>query len=426
MGLTHAFPEVARDMIEKIIAAIRDDGSACHDFNPLTKKWGGNGFFDDHNWPALPVNQYIKETGDLAFLDKVLPYALCKASGTVYEHLQRCNNLAFKLRGKHGLLQIGAADWNDSLNPGDRKSESVFTSALYGASTQALLELARRRGDTAYARILERRYAEIGRCINTAGWDGAWYKRLIKTDGLVLGSKRTPEYGRLFLEPQPWAVMAGYATGPRALKALDNVEQRLGSPYGHKIMDRPFTRFDMDEIGSAGIFPPGIKENGAVFHHAASWMIAAEATLGRGDKAMEYFKRLCAAGKSRTAERHEVEPYVICQFVSQPPFHIVGRGRNAWLTGAAAWMAIGALQYIVGCRAEFDGLRIDPCIPPGWKRFEVTRVFRGVTYRITVRNPDGVTRGLRQVIVNGKPVRGSLIPHQPGLDEVKVEVRMGG
>jgi cellobiose phosphorylase len=425
MGLLHAFPEVARDMIEKIISAIREDGSACHDFNPITKSFGGNGFYDDHNWPALPVNQYVKETGDLAFLDKVLPYALSKARGTVYEHLQRCNDLAFKLRGKHGLLQIGAADWNDSLNPGDRKSESVFTSALYGASTQALLDLARRRGDTAYARTLERRYAEVGRRINTAGWDGAWYKRLIKTDGLVLGSKRTPEYGRIFLEPQPWAVLAGFARGPRACAALDSTEARLGTPYGHKIMDRPFAHFDMEEIGSAGIYPPGIKENGSVFHHAASWMVAAEATLGRGDKAMEYFKRLGAAGKSRAAGRHEVEPYVMCQFVSQPPFHIVGRGRNAWLTGSAAWMAIGALQHIIGCRAEFDGLRIDPCIPPGWKRFAVTRVFRGVTYRIAVRNPDGVSKGVRQLIVDGNPVRGSVIPYHAGTTEVRVEVRMG-
>jgi cellobiose phosphorylase len=425
MGLMHAFPEVARDMLEKIIAAIRVDGSACHDFNPLTKSWGGNGFYDDHNWPALPVSQYVKETGDLAFLDKVLPYALTRARGTVYEHLCRANDLAFRLRGRHGLLQIGAADWNDSLNPGDRTSESVFTSALYGASTQALLDLARRRGDSAYARTLERRYAEIGRRINTAGWDGAWYKRLIKTDGLVLGSKRTPEYGRIFLEPQPWAVLAGYATGPRARKALDSVEQRLGGPYGHKIMDRPFQRFDMEKIGSAGIYPPGIKENGSVFHHAASWMVAAEATLGRGDKAMEYFKRLCAAGKSRAAGRHEVEPYVMCQFVSQPPFHIVGRGRNAWLTGSAAWMAIGALQHMAGCRAEFDGLRIDPCIPPGWKRFKVTRVFRGVTYHITVRNPNGVMKGVRQVCVDGVRVPGTLIPHRPGAKDIQVVVVMG-
>ncbi len=181
----------------------------------------------------------------------------------------------------------------------------------------------------------------------------------------------------------------------------------------------------MEEVGSAGIYPPGIKENGSVFHHAASWMIAAEAMTGRGDKAMEYFKRLCPAGKSRNAERHEVEPYVMCQFVSQPPFHIVGRGRNAWLTGSAAWMAIGALQHIIGCRAEFDGLRIDPCIPPGWKRFELTRVFRGVTYRIAVRNPDGVSKGVRQLIVDGKPVRGSVIPYHAGTTEVRVEVRMG-
>jgi cellobiose phosphorylase len=425
MGLTHAFPEVARDMLENILGAVHENGEACHDFNPITKSFGGAGFYDDHNWPALTVNQYVRETGDLGFLDAMLPYAKSQARGTAYEHLQRCNDLAFRLRGKHGLLQIGAADWNDSLNPGDRRAESLFTSALYGASTLALIELAKRKGDAAYARTLRARYAEIKRRMNGIGWDGAWYKRLIKRNGEVLGSRRTREYGRIFLEPQPWAVLAGFATGARAARTLDSVEQHLGTPFGHKIMDRPFTRFDMEEIGSAGIFPPGIKENGSVFHHAASWMIAAEAAIGRGDKAMAYFKRLCAAGKSRNAERHEVEPYVMCQFVSQPPFHIVGRGRNAWLTGSAAWMAIGALQGILGCRADFDGLRIAPCIPPGWKRFEVTRVFRGVTYRITVRNPDGVSKGVRQMTVDGKPVRGTQVPHRPGVGEVKVQVRMG-
>jgi cellobiose phosphorylase len=425
MGLMHAFPEVARDMLEKILGAVHENGEACHDFNPITKSFGGSGFYDDHNWPALTVNQYVKESGDLAFLDAVLPYAKSKARGTVYEHLQRCNDLAFRLRGKHGLLQIGAADWNDSLNPGDRRAESLFTSALYGASTLALLELAERKGDARYARTLRTRYAEVKRRMNGIGWDGAWYKRLIKRSGEVLGSRRTREYGRIFLEPQPWAVLAGFATGARATRTLDSVERHLGTPFGHRVMDRPFTRFDMEEVGSAGIYPPGIKENGSVFHHAASWMIAAETMTGRGDKAMAYFKRLCAAGKSRHAERHEVEPYVMCQFVSQPPFHIVGRGRNAWLTGSAAWMAIGALQGILGCRADFDGLRIDPCIPPGWKRFEVTRVFRGVTYRITVRNPDGVSKGVRQMLVDGVRVPGNVVPHRDTAGEVKVDVRMG-
>lgn len=425
MGLTHAFPEVARDMLEKIISAIREDGSACHDFNPQTNSWGGNGFYDDHNWPAMTVCQYIRETGDEAFLDVVLPYAHSKRKGTVYEHLRKCNDLAFSLRGRNGLLQIGAADWNDSLNPGDRRSESVFTSALYGASTLSLIELAGRRGDTAYLKVLKKRYAEVGRRINKAGWDGAWYKRLIKTDGLILGSRLTPEYGRIFLEPQPWTVIAGYACGEKARKVLDSVEKRLGTPWGHKIMDRPFKRFDMDEIGSAGIFPGGIKENGSVFHHAASWMITAEAMAGRGDRAMEFFKRLSATGKSRNAELHEVEPYVMCQFVSQPPFHIAGRGRNAWLTGSAAWMAIGALQYIIGCRPDFDGLRIDPCIPAKWRNFELTRVFRDTTYRITVRNPDGVMKGVRQITVDGKVINGNLIPHSAGAAEVQVEVLMG-
>lgn len=427
MGLMHAFPEVARDMLEKILGAFREDGSACHDFNPITKSYGANGFYDDHNWPALTVVQYCKETGDLAFLDRVLPYALSKARGSVYEHLQRANDLAFRLRGRHGLMQIGAADWNDSLNPGDRASESVFTTALYGVATLALGELAERRGDARYARELARRHRLVGQAMNRAGWDGAWYKRLLKKDGLVLGSRRTPKgYGRIFLEPQPWAVFAGYATGARARQALDSVERRLGSRFGHRMMDRPFLTFDMEEIGSAGIYPPGIKENGAVFHHASAWMVSAEAILGRGDRAMAYFKRMSALRFSREAERHECEPYAMCQFVSQPPFHTVGRGRNAWLTGSAAWMALGAQQRILGIRPEFDGLLVDPCVPKGWRRFRVIRVFRGTTYRIEVRNPGGAMRGVRELVVDGARIPGNLIPWSAGSTTVDVIAHLGG
>lgn len=425
MGLMHAFPEVARDMLEKIISAIRADGSACHGFNPFTNSWGVNGFYDDHNWAALTVNQYVKETGAAAFLKRSLPYALAKKKGTVYEHLRRANDLAFRLRGRNGLMQVGAADWNDSLNPGDRASESIFTSALYGASTLALIELAGLLGDKAYARTLAGRYAEIGRRINGIGWDGAWYKRMIKKNGFTLGSRRTREYGRIFLEPQPWAVFAGYARGRRARQALDSVERRLGTPHGHKIMDRPFKRFDMEEIGSAGIYPPGIKENGSVFNHASSWMIAAETFIGRGDKAMEYFKRMCAARTSRQAETHECDPYVICQFISQPPFHSVGRGRNPWLTGSAAWMAKSALQHIVGCRADFDGLIIDPCIPRRWRGFTLTRVFRGTTYHIEVRNPRRVSKGVRAIVVDGRKIAGNKIPLATGRKDVFVTARMG-
>jgi cellobiose phosphorylase len=424
-GLLHAFPEVARTMLEYIVSAIHEDGQACHDFNPVTNSWGEPGFYDDHNWPALTVNAYIKETGDLAFLQKRFPYAQSRRKGTVLEHLVHAQDFAWKKRGAHGLMQTGAADWNDSLNPGDRETESMFTSALYCASTLALIELAEQLGETRLATKWKTRYSTIKKKMNTSGWDGRWYKRMIKTNGLVLGSKKTHGYARIFLEPQPWAVIAGICGGKRAEAMLDEVEKRLGSKYGHKIMDIPFTKFEMEEIGSATVVAPGNKENGGMFSHASAWMITAEALLGRGNKAYEYFMRKAGTTKNGYTDQLEVEPYVSCQFITQPPFHIVGRGRNQWLTGSAAWIAQGAMQGIIGCRADFDGLIIDPSIPSKWKGFELTRVFRGTTYEITVRNPKRVQHGVKELVVDGKKMRGNRIPHDGSKKRVKVTVTMG-
>jgi cellobiose phosphorylase len=426
MGMMHAFPELGRRMLSYIVSAINEKGEACHNFNPITKSWGSVGhFYDDHNWPALTVNLYVRETGDVDFLHEQLPYAPLEKKASAFEHLAAAQDNAWSKRGTNGLMQIGAADWNDSLNPGDRTSESVFTSCLYCASTKALIELARLIGENKLAVKWQKRYDTIKKLLNTVAWDGAWYQRIIKKSGEILGSKDTKEYGRIFLEPQPWAVMAGVADGRDAAKLLDEVEKRLGTPYGHKIMDRPFMRFDMEEIGSAGIFPGGIKENGSVFNHASAWMISAEAVLGRGDKAHEYFMRKAGTTKNKYAQTYECEPYVSCQFISQPPFHIVGRGRNTWLTGSAAWIALGAMQGVIGCRPGFDGLVIDPSIPSKWKKFELTRVFRGTTYKIRVENPKGVQNGVQELYVDGEKVQGNTIPHDGGKKEVAVRVVMG-
>jgi cellobiose phosphorylase len=413
IGLCHAFPDTARTMLGHLMSAIHEDGSACHNFNPLTDEWGPNEHHDNHNWLALTVSQYIKETGDEAFLKEKFPYTFSKRKGSAFDHLRRANDYAWKLRGNNGLMQMGAADWNDALNPANRDSESMFTSALYCVSTLALIEIAERLGETRYVSTLKNRYRSVKRKMNDVGWDGRWYRRFINSNGDILGTSKAPKsIGRLFLEPQPWAVFAGIATGSRALQVLDNTEKMVGTAYGHKLMDRPFTYFDMDAHGSVAIQQGGVGMNGSVFSHASTWMISAETYLGRGDKAMEYFKRMCAATKNRIADRHECEPYVIAQWVSQPPFHTPGRARNSWLSGSAAWMAIGSLQRIIGCRPDFNGLIVDPCIPPEWEGFSMTRVFRGVRYNIDVTNPDGVSRGIRSLSVNGEEVKGEMIPYR--------------
>jgi len=425
LGLTHAFPETARTMLGHLMSAVRADGQACHDFNPVTREWGSAGFYDDHNWLALTVNHYIRETGDWPFLDEKFPFALSGTSGTAWEHLLRTQDFAWRRRGRHGLMQTGAADWNDCLNPGDRRTESVFTSMLYCAATRALTDLAGRRRDMRLVNRLERRFQSVRRVLNNIGWDGAWYRRLIKTSGQVLGTSAAKQGARIFLEPQPWSVMAGVAIRARAVKALDSVERRLGTPFGHRLLDRPFTKLDMAGVGAITLVPPGIKENGSVFNHASAWMILAEAMLGRGDRAYRYFMRKAGTTKNRHADRLEVEPYVACQYISAPPFHTVGRGRNAWLTGSAAWIAVGAMQGILGCRPEFDGLGINPSIPARWPGFSLVRKYRGTTYTITVRNPGRVQHGVAKLVVDGQEIPGTVIPHSPGKKNVDVQVVMG-
>lgn len=425
LGMIQGFQKHAKMIISRLVEALYPDGSAAHNSYPLRNRYDRAGFYDDHNWLAITVCRYIKETGDFKFLKEKLKYVGTKKKGTVFEHLLKCNNLAWKLRGKNGLMQTGHADWNDSLNPGDMESESTFTSALFCVSTKELIELVTVIGEKKLADKLQKRYDIIKKLLNTKGWDGAWYKRMIRTDGRILGSKRNRSTAKIFLEPQPWAVMAGVIGVGRAEKMLDAVEKYLGCEDGHRVMDKGFDVFDMDDMGSVTVMPNGIKENASVFNHASSWMIVAEAMLGRGDKSMEYFKRMCATTKNMKPDIHEVEPYVACQHVSQKPFHIVGRGRNSWLTGTASWMAVASMQYIIGCRAEYEGLRIDPSIPAKWKGFYLERVFRGTRYLITVKNPQHVSKGVKYIKVSGVRIDDNLIPYRKTAKPINVTVVMG-
>jgi cellobiose phosphorylase len=264
-----------------------------------------------------------------------------------------------------------------------------------------------------------------------SAWDGGWYIRGISATGAKLGSDALDE-GKIYLEPNVWAAMSRAVPEGRAIAAMDSVHERLSTEHGVALCDPPHTH-PVPGVGlSLLVYPVGAKENGGIFCHANSWAIVAEGVLGRGERAYEYYRGFLPAKYNDSAEVHQAEPYVYCQFTHGPTHPRFGQSRNPWLTGTASWSYIGVTQHILGIRPELEGLRIDPCLPGAWDGFEVTRRFRGKNLTIRVTNPHGVETGVASVTINGTPVslvgdprRGALVPVGALTDGAVLDVVMG-
>jgi len=294
---------------------------------------------------------------------------------------------------------------------------------LYAA--RDLAALYRHLGREADASRLDAAYAEMLGIIETQAWDGAWYTRAFDSTGKPVGSKSCRE-GRIFIESQAWCVLggAGFGNG-RARKALNAVDRHLYAPgLGCALQYPPYSGYHL-ELGEVSSYPPGYKENAGVFSHNNTWIHIGWTLFGEGDKALEYYLSICPSAK-RDHDVYRSEPYVYAQMTSSQFSPTPGEGKNSWLTGTAAWSFVVASQYLLGVRPDFGGLRVDPCIPRKWKGFTVTRKFRGVTYTITVRNPQGKSKGVRSLVVDGKRVPGNVIPlPAAGTTVVTVEVTLG-
>jgi len=344
----------------------------------------------------------------------------------MYEHLARAIDFSLKNIGPHGLPKILFADWNDCLNldQGKGKAESVMVAQmLVGAAAEMsrLAELIGKKADVKkYAAIA----GKMKTVINAKAWDGEWYLRAYTDDQEPVGAKACPE-GKIYLEPQAWAVLSGTADEERGKKCLDSVHRHLATEHGIQVMMPPYSKFYY-QLGSIGVYPPGLKENGAIFCHPNPWVMIAECRLGRGDRAYEYYRAILPAARNEIADLHKTEPYVYCQMIAGKAHKDFGEGKNSWLTGSACWNFVAVSQYILGIRPDYQGLMIDPCIPKEWKGFSVKRNFRGVDYYITVRNPANVNRGVKAVIVDGEKVASNIIPAgaKPGREH-HVEVVMG-
>ncbi|MDR2374243.1 MAG: hypothetical protein LBD77_09170 [Bifidobacteriaceae bacterium] len=347
---------------------------------------------DDHLWLVPSTLNYVKETGDLDFLDREVAFADA-GSATVYQHLLRAVEFTAAHLGANGLAQGLRADWNDCLNLGG--GESTLVTFLHVWAARELAGAARWLGRDGDARRLDAVAAASADAANRAAWDGDWYLRGYTAEGRPIGSARSDE-GKLFLEHTPWAVISGAAPRARGLAAMDAVWARLRSPHGTHLLWPAYTQVD-DSIGYVTRVYPGVKENGSIFSHPNAWPIIAEAMLGRGERAWEYYRTMAPSRFNDQAEVRRAEPYAYCQFIYGRDHALYGRAENPWLTGTAGWMYTAATQHILGVRPDWDCLVVDPCVDPAWDGFSVTRQWRGATYRIEVANPRHVSAGVAEV-----------------------------
>ena len=442
-GFVHLIPERARQRILDIAATQFQDGSAYHQYQPLTKQGNadiGSGFNDDPLWLIAGVAAYIKETGDAAILDETVAYDCDLSVATsLLEHLRRSFNFTLTHLGPHQLPLIGRADWNDCLNlncfseePGESfqtfgpsegpVAESVFIAAMFVRYGRDYAEMLKLKGLDGEAADALKAVEDMNQTILTAGWDGEWFIRAFDAFGNPVGS-HTCEEGQIFIESNGFCVLAdvGIQEG-KALQALDSVRDRLDTKYGIVLQQPCYTRYHV-ELGEISSYPPGYKENAGIFCHNNPWVSIAETRVGRGGRAFEIWRKTAPSYLEDISDIHSTEPYVYSQMIAGKDAPHFGEAKNSWLTGTAAWTFLNVSQYILGIRPEFAGLMIDPCVPAGFGEITVTRKFRGSTFHIHIANPDGREKGVRGLSVDGKPVEGNVIPAMaPG--EYRVEAVM--
>jgi cellobiose phosphorylase len=431
-------PEEGKNFLRTLLSFQKRDGSAMHQFNPLTLQ-GSEGdsleledrphyYSDDHLWGVLAVSGYLRETGDLDFLAEAVPFydrdhrGAALESAPVLDHLGRALTFTRRDTGRHGLPLLGFADWNDTVNL-PAGAESLFTACLFGAACREMISLAELLHDRAGAGEWRAAYDEMKGRVEAAAWDGDWYVGYFDANGEPLGSA-TNRYGQIQLNPQAWAVIAGFASPERGLRAMDSVYRRLNTKYGIKLSTPGFNGYDPN-YGGVTTYPPGAKENGGIFLHPNPWAMIAEAIQGHGERAFEYFAQINPLAKNDLIEVYECEPYVYAQNILGDEHPQFGLARNSWLTGTASWCYQAATQWILGIRPEHVGLRVDPCIPSAWPGFSAVRRYRGRLFRIQVHNPDHACTGVREMRIDGEVVSANLIPPDLPEGEHSVELWLG-
>lgn len=445
LGFVHLIPDRARQRILDIASTQFEDGSAYHQYQPLTKMGNadiGSGFNDDPLWLIAGTGAYIRETGDLDILQESVPFN-CQA-GTekpLLEHLKRSFDFTVSRKGPHGLPLIGRADWNDCLNlncfssePGESfqtfgpsegpVAESVFIAGMFVKYGEEYAQIVEQLGDSNEAARVRSEVEKVYTAVLDAGWDGNWFVRAYDAESKKVGSKECDE-GQIYIEPQGFCVLAGIGVKEGlAEKALDSVKDILDTKYGVMLLQPAYTKYHL-ELGEVSSYPPGYKENAGIFCHNNPWISIAETVIGRGNRAFEVYKKTCPAFLQDISEIHRTEPYVYSQMIAgaDAPHH--GEAKNSWLTGTAAWTFVNVSQYILGITPDWNGLKVDPCVPSKLGNFSIHRVFRDAEYDIHIENPNCVEKGVVSLTIDDQPVEGCIIPFEKGKKHYNVKVVMG-
>ncbi len=444
IGFVHQIPERARERIIDIASTQFPDGGCYHQYQPLTKRGNndiGGGFNDDPMWLILGTISYIKETGDFGILDEMVPFDNdISIAKSLFDHLTISFDHVVNNLGPHKLPLIGRADWNDCLNlncfsndPNESfqttenktegsKAESLMIAGLFVVYGRDYVELCKKLGKTDEAERAQKHVEDMVEAVKEHGWDGDWYLRAYDYYGKKVGSKDNEE-GKIFIESQGWCTMAGIGIEEGMCeKALDSVKERLDCEYGIVLNNPPFSKYII-EYGEISSYPAGYKENAGIFCHNNPWVMIGETLIGRGERAWEYFKKICPAYLEDISDLHKTEPYVYSQMIAGKDAFKPGEAKNSWLTGTASWNFYTISQYILGIKPHYDGLEIDPCIPKDWSGYNISRKFRGATYNIRVKN-NGVSKGVKEISINGQKIEGNLIPEQPSGSVNNIEVTL--
>lgn len=428
LGILHAIPADAKERLELMITGQVSNGGAMPVVKPFAHKPGNEQAPDENEyrsddcmWLFNTVPAYVKETGDISFYEKILPYA-DKDEDTVFYHLKKAIQFNLDHSGKHGFPCGLSADWNDCLVLG-QDGETTFVAFQLRYALKTFIEIAELLNKPDEIKWAQAHLKTLDENLEKHAWDGEWYLRAYRADGLKFGSHENEE-GSIFLEPQPWAVISEHTSKDQSVKLLDVVNKRLSTDYGLMINDPPIEKTDPRVIKSR-LFNKGMKENASIFQHTQSWVVIAETLVGNGNRAYEYFRKFMPSAYNTMAEIRQTEPYVYAQFTNSKYSPRYGASRLPWLSGTASWAYYTAAQFILGVQPDYKGLKIDPCVPSDWKELKVSRKFRGKEFNIAIRNENGINKGIEKIILNGEEIVGNVITMESAKEKNEVLVIMG-